>query len=116
MTSRTALIMWLSPEQGGRQTPPSGPRYTPTARFEAAAEDRSVVLELVSHPTGSADWIADIRFLFDDAPKELLSDGARFELFEGKKCVARGTVLTPEAEQRNPSIGRLSTEEANLRQ
>ncbi len=113
MTSRIARIIWLTPEQGGRQTPPSGPRYSPTARFEAAKEDRSVVLDLVSRPTGSADWIADIRFLFDDAPQDLLSDGARFELYEGKRRVAHGTILAA-TEQRNPSSARLPAEEANL--
>jgi hypothetical protein len=94
VTSRRAYITWLTPEQGGRKTPPSGPRYTPTARFDGGIEDRSVVLELVSQPTGSADWIADIRFLFDDAPQELLSHGASFGLFEGKRCVAHGIVVT----------------------
>jgi hypothetical protein len=99
VTSRRAHITWLTPDQGGRQTPPSGPRYTPTARFDATSEDRSVVLDLVSRPTDSADWIADIRFLFDDAPQDFLSDGASFELFEGKRCVARGTVVNVVAEQ-----------------
>lgn len=74
-----------------------------------------MVLDLVSRPSGSADWIADIRFLFEDAPQELLSDGARFELYEGKQCVARGTILAA-PEQRNPSSARLPAEEANLTQ
>jgi hypothetical protein len=115
VTSRRAHITWLPPDKGGRQTPPSGPRFSPTARFAAAKEDRSVVLELVSRPAGSADWIADIRFLFDDAPQDLLADGARFELYEGKRCVAHGTILAA-SEQRNPSSARLPAEEANLTQ
>lgn len=98
MTSRLARISWLTADQGGRSCPPAGPRYSTPARFEANStswpeQAWSLVLDLVSHPAGTADWIANVHFLFPEAPHGWLSDGARFELFEGNRCVARGTIL-----------------------
>ncbi|HWE40591.1 MAG TPA: hypothetical protein VG406_28850 [Isosphaeraceae bacterium] len=37
-------------------------------------------------------WFAEVYFLFDDAPHELLRPGNEFELYEGKTCVARGVI------------------------
>jgi hypothetical protein len=99
VTPPRARIAWLPPEQGGRGAPPAGPRYSTPARFEVAWEAWargqawSLVLDLVSHPIGLTDWIAEVRFLVDEAPQELITEGARFELYEGKKCVGHGTVL-----------------------
>ena len=38
MTTRLARIHWLSQQEGGRHSPPTGPRYSAPARFEADAE------------------------------------------------------------------------------
>lgn len=104
MTTRLARITWLTPEEGGRHQPPRGPRYVAPARFEGQAAgvegaNWSLVVDLGSPPSGSADWIAEVRYLVDEAPHELLLVGARFELYEGKKCVARGVIISsaPEA-------------------
>jgi hypothetical protein len=103
MTSRLARITWLTPEEGGRRVPPSGPRYIAPARFEdqppgAEGANWSLVVDLVSRPPGSADWLAEVRYLVDEAPHELLRLGASFELYEGKKCVARGAIINPKPE------------------
>jgi hypothetical protein len=34
-----------------------------------------------------------IRMLADQAPSDLLAPGSEFELYEGAKCVAKGSVL-----------------------
>lgn len=99
MTTRLARVTWLTPEEGGRSVPPTGPRYSAPVRFEgqaAGAEGAnwSLVIDLQSHPPGSADWIAEVRFLVEDAPQELLRLGASFELYEGKKRVARGILVS----------------------
>jgi hypothetical protein len=112
MTSRLARITWLTPEEGGRQLPPAGPRYIAPARFEgqaAGAEGAkwSLVVDLISRPFGSADWIAEGRFLVDEAPHEFLLLGDRFELYEGKKCVAHGVIISPAPDVTTP--GRLAT-------
>jgi hypothetical protein len=48
---------------------------------------------MAARPADSTDWLAQVRFLVDEAPHEILVEGARFELYEGEKCVARGTVI-----------------------
>jgi hypothetical protein len=98
MTEKLARIIWLSAADGGRQTLPSGPRYSSPARFDAAKdkwpqEAWSLVLDLVNRSSDSTDWLAKVRFLAENAPQELLQEGSRFELFEGKKCVAVGTIV-----------------------
>lgn len=108
MTTRIARIMWLTPEEGGRRVLPSGSRYIAPARFEGQAAgtdgtdgaDWSLAVDLLSHLPGSSDWIAEVRYVVEGAPHELLRLGARFELYEGKKCVARGVIISsvPELE------------------
>jgi hypothetical protein len=69
------------------------------ARFESLAdrwphEAWSVVLKIGAPADSEGVMVAGIRMLAgDDAPVELLSPGSRFELFEGRKCVASGEVL-----------------------
>ncbi|MHB1422454.1 MAG: hypothetical protein ACYC3I_04495 [Gemmataceae bacterium] len=120
MASRLARITWLTPEEGGRRTPPSGPRYSTPARFEGQAPgpegaNWSLVVDRMSQPLGSADWIAEVRFLVDEAPHELLLLGARFELYEGKKCVARGVIISPVSEAVNLSGVRPTVEQADTK-
>jgi hypothetical protein len=120
MTSRFARITWLTPEEGGRRLPPPGPRYSAPARFEGQAPgpegaNWSLVVDLMSHPPGSADWIAEVRFLFDDAPQELLLRGTRFELYEGRKCVARSVIISPVPEAVSPSGVRPTVEQADTK-
>lgn len=102
MTTQQARIVWLTPEEGGRRHPPSGPRYVAPARVDGqvAGPDGanwSMVVEWLTQPTDPIEWIAEVRYLVDEAPHELLMRGVRFELYEGKKCVARGVVTTPVA-------------------
>jgi len=40
--------------------------------------------------------LAEIEFLVPEAPHEFLSTGARFELCEGRRVVAKGVVLPSE--------------------
>jgi hypothetical protein len=120
VTTRIARITWRSLEQGGRRVPPPGPRYSTPARFECVADqsscgDWSLVVDLISRPAASTDWIAEVRFLFGEAPHEWLAEGARFELYEGKKCVAQGTILAATAaESRHAESVTLPAHETNL--
>lgn len=97
-TKVKAKICWVKEEDGGRTSPPPGPRYSTVARFEEAKdkwphEAWSLVLEFIPSPDGSLCMVADVRFLAPDAPIKLLHQGSVFELFEGYKLVARGEVL-----------------------
>ncbi len=93
-----AKVCWVKEEEGGRQSPPSGPRYVTVARFDEEKdkwpnEAWSLVVNFHHPPDESLCMIADVRFLMPEAPVELLHTGSTFELFEGAKVVARGEVL-----------------------
>jgi len=95
-----AKIRWLKPDEGGRVAPPPGPRYSTVAKFDSQteAEWRKEAWSLVLHLEGPPDetWIqtAWVRFLAEgNAPAAWLQPRRGFELFEGPKKVAEGTVL-----------------------
>ena len=94
-----ANIQWLRPDEGGREKPPTGEGpspYVTIVRFDGDAEDStSTAWSLVVEKIEAIDpyrWIADVRYLVDDAPQDFLAAGCRFELYEGRKLVATGTV------------------------
>ena len=91
-------ICWVKKEAGGRESPPPGPRYSTVARFEDEKnkwphEAWSLVLEFSGPPDESLCVIADVSLLNPDGPNRLLHPGSVFELFEGRRLVARGEVL-----------------------
>jgi hypothetical protein len=93
-----AQVSWVPRELGGRESPPSGPRYITVARFEDDKDNYpkeawSLVLEFNDLPDDSLNVVADVRFLVEDAPVQLLHQGSNFELYEGSRLVGRGTVL-----------------------
>jgi hypothetical protein len=55
------------------------------------ADAWSLVVEKVEE-SDPYTWEAEVGFLVDDAPVELLTSGRSFELYEGKKRVAVGTL------------------------
>ena len=100
MSSRSvkAKVCWVKEEAGGRKSPPRGPQYLTVARFEEAKdtwlkEAWSLVLEFDSPPDDALCMIADVKFLSPDGPMKLLHVGSTFDLFEGRRLVARGEVL-----------------------
>lgn len=93
-----ARICWLKKEAGGRQSPPSGPRYVTVVRFDEEKdkwpnEAWSLVLDFRTPPDESLRMTADVRFLVPEAPVHLLHSGSTFDVFEGEKVVARGKIL-----------------------
>ncbi len=94
-----AIIRWLTPEEGGRARPPSGPTYSTVAIFEGVsdawsrASAWSLVLEYEEWPDPHSETKASVGFLVDNGPEPWLKAGARFELYEGRMLVARGEVV-----------------------
>ena len=98
MMSVPVDLYWLSREDGGRQTPPSGPTYAAVAKLEELAdrwpaEAWSVVVEWGEPPNEECRMRAKMRFLVAGGPEHLLVPDSRFELYEGHRLVARGRVL-----------------------
>jgi hypothetical protein len=93
-----ARICWLTPEEGGRKRPPPGPVYSTVAKFNGASSNWkdqawSIVVELYGPTDTSQCTTADVRFLSPHGPVELLYSGSQFELLEGHRKVAIGTIL-----------------------
>jgi hypothetical protein len=107
-----AVIEWLRPEDGGRSTLPAKGRYATIAKFSGQErwpeEAWTLVAELAEPPDYSRRSVATIHFLADEAPHHLLARGNRFELFEGRRVVARGEVVE-EVVQLSASTGDSST-------
>jgi hypothetical protein len=93
MTECRAKVRWLSFEQGGRAKPPTGPRYTSTARFgkeaeRAGAEPWALVIYIGEDPAN-----VTVSPLVDAVPPELFERGSRFDLFEGDTKVGEGEIV-----------------------
>lgn len=83
---------------GGRQNPPTGNTYSTVARFEDIKdgwpdEAWSIMLEFNEEPDEDGIHYAEIHFLVENAPHEILYEGSKFDLFEGYKLVAKGIVI-----------------------
>ena len=96
-----AAIHWLSSVEGGRVIPPEGPRYVTVCRFDSSnvawqQNAWSLVVEFDESPTTVGEQTASVWFLAYDkpeAPQDLLRTGNKFDLLEGARVVAHGTIV-----------------------
>ncbi len=90
---RTVLVtVSFDPER--RPAPPEK-RYAAPVRIDGTPVPFTLVLENL-RPVGGNGWVflADARFLVEEAPHHLMMSGAAFDLVEGPFVPARGRVLT----------------------
>jgi hypothetical protein len=94
-----AKIYWVPPEEGGRTALPTGKTYATMSRFPEdlgawLQEAWSIVLEFEAPPSAQGNpSIARARFLAEKAPVDRLQPGRVFELYEGKKKVAKAEIV-----------------------
>lgn len=97
-----AMITWKRMEDGGRTSLPAGvgtPPYATVVRFcdddgpLPPANAWSLIVEKREEAGSAYEWLAEVRFLFDEAPHAELRPRREFELYEGAKCVAAGKLL-----------------------
>ena len=96
-TKANAILQWLRPEAGGRMFSPTGPYYFPTAWFPEFGkkwEDDmwSLRVEITTPPDDTLTHNVKISFLADEAP-DYLQPNSLFEVFEGRRLVAKGKVI-----------------------
>jgi hypothetical protein len=96
-----AEIYWLTPGEGGRLQPPSGPVYAATARLveDAADQDFSLVLRTTEGSPGDGARMRKVNLTLlwpDNLPevKARLQPGSKLLISEGARTVARGEVLS----------------------
>ena len=78
---------------------PSGPKYSSVAKVERLSdkwpqEAWSIVLYFSELGYYCQKLTTNIELLFaENAPADLLTQGERFEIYEGRRVVARGVIL-----------------------
>ncbi len=91
MSKSRAKIIWIDKELGGRTPPPVGTRYAPIIIFPNMEGTWSA--DFICSVVNNQEMEVEIGFLSKDAPNDLLKQGNKFELFEGRRKVAKGIVL-----------------------
>ena len=90
-----ARINWTPVEDGGRKHMlPVGVRYNPLITFEGEqVSEKLWSAEVFNTVINGRTTEADVSYLSDDAPFNLLQAGKKFLLYEGQQVVAKGVVL-----------------------
>ncbi len=90
-----ANVYWIPYEQGGRKKHlPSNTRYCPIIVFPEIEMDSTWSADILTNSINDEnESLIDISFLAPEAPFELLKPGAKFELYEGSKLVAKGMMI-----------------------
>src|SRR4051812_31258726 len=98
-----AIIRWIPASRGGRRQPPvSATKYTAPVRFENDRQEPwgswSLRILEATELRGPEVILARVAYLVPEAPHDLLREGERFELMEGRNAVAKGVILPPSLE------------------
>jgi hypothetical protein len=93
-------LRWLTPREGGRQAPPSGPYFAATARFDMDSQDElfSIVLRLSCARLldEGHNMEVELALLAPDRLPEIvarLAPGSQLLITEGARIVAEAQVL-----------------------
>jgi hypothetical protein len=93
-----AIIRWIPTARGGRlQPPPDAAGYTTPALFERHSPDQvgAWSLRIMSAIQLHGPEVIDARisFVVAEAPHQILAEGERFLLPEGRKIVGKGVII-----------------------
>lgn len=89
----TARITWLTPGEGGRQTP-IGSRYAGAASFDEIEGQWSFFITNYEYPDEDThSHYVEMTLLVSDRRAEILTSGRLFDAYEGSRLVASGEVL-----------------------
>lgn len=97
MKTAEAIVDWIRVDENGNLSIPAPQvRYSTVSRFESLADQYpteawSVVVENLRFLSQSKT-LSKIRFLVEGGPDEVFTEGARFDLYEGEKLVAKGVI------------------------
>ena len=90
-----ARITWMPIEDGGRKhILPVGMRYCPIIVFEAENSGETLwSAEVYNTSIEGRLSYADVSYLVNEAPFDLLTVGNKFSLYEGQSVVAEGAII-----------------------
>jgi len=103
-----AKLKWLSAEEGGRKLPMAiNTKYCPRIVFPDSptrnGEEWSAEIYILSQ-VDKLISIANLSYLVDSAPFELLQEGREFNLVEGGRLVATGTICAQSKMRFGPPV------------
>lgn len=88
-----AKIKWISFEKGGRRLlPKQGTRYCPLIRIKDSNKNFDWSIDFVCPDFMTTNEIT-FKFLVDNGPEYLTRIGEQYELYEGKRKVAKITII-----------------------
>lgn len=91
-----AQLKFLTDIEGGRAILPAGPVYHAMVRFNGETQpSKNMRCEFQSVPDVNGNVKAVVSLIADDVSPLVFKKGTRFELFEGTRSVARGSVIAP---------------------
>ena len=92
MKHAVATVRWLDASEGGRHRPVSGLRYMAPVHMDGVRDGCWTLVVNRSREDAQAEETVLVHFLMEDAPHDLLREGAEFTLQEGARTVAEGEV------------------------
>lgn len=87
----TAKIYWLDVK---RFIPNIGVKYCPIIKFTNEETcSWSAEIHIIKNDLANRKSIAEVKYLFSNAPTSNICEGKRFELLEGNRVVANGIFI-----------------------
>jgi hypothetical protein len=91
-------IKWLKKSKKQINSLMSSDKYSTVIKFENEQENWvkdawSIVLNNLKINDSSDEMMGQMRFLSPNAPEDRLYKNNKFELYEGRSCVAKGVVI-----------------------
>lgn len=88
---KKAIIYWLPEAEGGRKYPPIGDEYYPNTEIleDGSIWSLAIKFDRTNKTQNKMIDNCEVRFLFDDAPQNLLSSNAEIFICEGPHRVGR---------------------------
>lgn len=88
-----ASISWISFEEGGRKIiPPKGTRYCPLIHLNDEMYCADWSIDFIC-PNFSKTNVINFKFLAKNAPYHLIKRGEKYEIYEGRKKVAKIDII-----------------------
>lgn len=101
-----ARVTWLTPENGGaariggKYVFRAPARFGPPVEAGGADEANFTLFVACAELLGAKTWLANVWFATPYAPPDSISPEVQFQLFEGRRCIAQGVVLSVEKRSR----------------
>ncbi|WP_143318590.1 hypothetical protein [Clostridium sp. HBUAS56017] len=90
-----ASIEWFGDEIEWPEIPLDGLKFHPQIKFEEEGDvqPKWTVEVIIRRVSNNSNYYVDLKYLFEQAPHNLLRKGGKFVLFDGPNAIAKGEVM-----------------------